>query len=169
MQRRWLDAVAMIRYLTRWLAPQGESFIASLPYYELCNARPLLVPGKLAQATRTCSCRVWGNSRSKADAFSCSVNPEAHSAIRRVYFLYPTRLAKIPGLGHSAQAGSLFVTPLAGFDSKFKFAIWWLLGPWGRDVAGMVSPSRPFISFAHPGCIVYQTSHQGHALSAEPQ
>jgi hypothetical protein len=119
------------------------------------------VPGKLAQATR--SCRVLGNGRPKADAFSSSVNPEVHSAIRRTYFLYQTRLAKIPGLRHRCtQVGSPFVTPLAEFDCKFKFTIRWPQG--SRDELGRwYGITLPAVylendSLAHPGCIVCQTS-----------
>jgi hypothetical protein len=142
-----------------------RSSLLTLPY-ELCGARPLLVPGKLAQATR--SCRVLGNGRSKADAFSSSVNPEVHSAIRRTYFLYQTRLAKIPGLRHRcAQVGSLFVTPLAEFDCKFKFVIRWSLGskdePGRRYGITLLAVYLENGSFARPGCIVYQTSCQGRA------
>jgi hypothetical protein len=135
--------------------------LLTLPY-ELSGARPLLVPRKLAHATR--SCRVLGNGRSKADAFSSSVNPEVHSAaIQRVYFLYLTQLAKIPGLRHRCtQAGNLFVTPLAEFDCKFKFAIRWPLR--GRDELGRwygitlpaIYPGNDLST--HPGWVVYQTS-----------
>ena len=127
----------------------------------LCLAHPLLVPGKLAQATR--SCRVLGNGGWKADAFSSSVNPEDHSAIRRAYFLYQMRLAKIPRYRHRcAQVGSLFVTPLAEFDCKFKFAIQWLLG--SRDELGRwhgIAFPAVYLendSLAHSGCPLYQTS-----------
>jgi hypothetical protein len=73
------------------------------------------------------------------------------------------------------QAGSLFVAPFAEFDCKFKFAIRWPLGQVGRDELGCWHGiTLPAIylendSFAHPDRVVYQTSHQGHALSTEPQ
>ena len=75
--------------------PMVRAPLLTLPY-GLCNARPLLVPGKFAQATH--SHRVLGNQRSKADALSSLANPEVHSA-SYPYFLYQTRLAKIPGTG----------------------------------------------------------------------
>jgi hypothetical protein len=56
------------------MALKVKASLLTLPY-ELCSARPLLVPGKLAQVAH--SCRVLGNHGSKADAFSSSVNPEA--------------------------------------------------------------------------------------------
>jgi hypothetical protein len=40
--------------------------------YQLCNARPLLVPGKSVQAVR--SCRVAGNKISRTDMFSTLVH-----------------------------------------------------------------------------------------------
>jgi hypothetical protein len=58
---------------TRRTAPQGES-LPTLPC-RICNARPLLVPGKLAQATR--SSTAAGNEISKADAPSSLVNLSA--------------------------------------------------------------------------------------------
>src|ERR1700676_4503474 len=89
MQGCWLDVVAMVCFLARQMALKVKASLLTLPY-ELCSARPLLVPGKLAQVAH--SRRVLGNHRSKADAFSSSVNPEAHSAIRRVScFSYQTR------------------------------------------------------------------------------
>ena len=82
---------------------------------------------------------------------------------KKTYFLYQIQLAKIPRYRHRCiQVGSLFITPLAEFDCKFKFAIQWLLG--SRDELGRwhgIAFPAVYLendSLAHPGCTLYQTS-----------
>ena len=95
---------------------------ATLPC-QVCNTCPLLEPGKLAHAMH--SCGVAADKRTRTDALSTSVHPEAHSATQRHWYCAdPMRLAgvlcsrgPVKPLGGCAPA---YVQVLVRFSSDDK-------------------------------------------------
>jgi hypothetical protein len=107
MQRCWIALGVLINFSTPPMAMVRVSLLP--PPYQLCHARSLPDPRKLAQAMMHSS-RVAGNKQSNADMLPSSINPPPPLAAQKAFMHHqsdPMRLAKIPGPGALRQVAGL--------------------------------------------------------------